>query len=62
MKGTIKQCRTWQGMTQKELAEKVDVSVQTICGWEKGTYTPSGKKLQEMANVFGISADDIILP
>lgn len=61
MKGTIKQWRTWQGMTQKELAEKVEVSLPTIWGWEKDTI-PSGKKLQELASVFGISADDIILP
>lgn len=33
--------RTSKGVTQEELAEKVQVSRQTIIAIEKGNYTPS---------------------
>ena len=36
MKLWIKELREQQGMTQKELAEKMQVSFQTISKWETG--------------------------
>ena len=62
MKDTIKVWRVRKGLTQEQLAKKMGVSAPTIHYWENGTTMPSGKNLQMLASVFGISADDIILP
>lgn len=36
----ISKIRKMSGMTQEELAEKMNVSRQTISKWEKGTSSP----------------------
>jgi len=41
MKTKINQYRTQMGMTQEELARKVDVARQTIIALEQGRYNPS---------------------
>ena len=38
---TVNKLRSEKGITQEELAEKVQVSRQTIMAIEKGNYTPS---------------------
>ena len=50
------------GMTQKEFADFLDISVATVQGWERGLYKPArGKMLgkllaaEEKANVRGQS-------
>ncbi|ELK21304.1 hypothetical protein AF6_2069 [Anoxybacillus flavithermus TNO-09.006] len=46
-------------MTQKDLAEKVGVSRQTIISIEKGNYTPSLVLAFEIANAFGVDINDV---
>lgn len=46
-------------MTQKELAEKVGVSRQTIISTEKGNYTPSLVLAFAIANVFDVGIEDV---
>lgn len=46
-------------MTQKELAEKVGVSRQTIVAIEKGNYSPSLELAFKIAIAFDKKIDDV---
>jgi putative transcriptional regulator len=46
-------------MTQKDLAEKVGVTRQTILSIEKGKYTPSLTLGFEIAHVFGVAIEEV---
>jgi transcriptional regulator with XRE-family HTH domain len=57
---TIGLLRKQAGLSRKELAEKVDVH-QTIVGrWESGAAQPRAKSLEKMADVFGVSVEQIL--
>lgn len=51
--------RAEHGMTQKELAEKVGVSRQTIISIEKNRYTPSLTLAFEIAHVFHVEIEKV---
>lgn len=42
------------GLTQKELAEKIGVSTQSVWGWEQGLFEPKGERLQNLAKALGV--------
>ena len=52
--------RKQAGLSQLELAEKLNYSNKNISKWEKGETTPSVFTLQEIANVYGIKVDDLL--
>lgn len=56
----IKKLRISRGMTQKELAEKLHVTPQAVSRWENGEVEPSVSTIGEMADIFGVTADEII--
>jgi len=58
----IKEKRVERGWTQDELAEKVDVSRQTIISLEKGRYNPSLLLAFKIAKLFDCSIEDIFIP
>lgn len=47
----IKKERNKKGLTQSQLAEKIGVSKQTICDWEKGRSIPSYMKLKLLSKI-----------
>ena len=47
------------GMTQQELADRLDVTRQTIHSIEKGRYAPSVGLALKLAEVFGIAVEDL---
>ncbi len=59
MKNTIKVERAKMDMTQAELAEKVDVSRQTINAIEAAKYVPSTVLALKIARLFGISVNEL---
>ena len=46
-------------MTQAELADRVDVTRQTIIAIEQGRYSPSLEMPFQIARVFGVPLDDV---
>lgn len=48
------------GMTQEELAEKMNVSRQTVSKWELDTVYPEIDKIIELCNFFSCSMDQLI--
>ena len=45
-------------MTQKELAEKMNTTRRSIIRWENGQTNPSGRRLKQLADIMGWSAED----
>lgn len=46
-------------MTQQQLAEKVEVTRQTIVAIEKGKYSPSLELAFRIAHVFGLPLEEV---
>lgn len=46
-------------MTQKELADRVGVTRQTIIAIEQGRYSPSLEMAFRIAHALGVSLDDV---
>ncbi|MCH5205857.1 MAG: helix-turn-helix transcriptional regulator [Oscillospiraceae bacterium] len=49
--------RKKSGLSQEELAEKLNVSRQAVSKWETGAAVPTADKLAEIADFFGVSLD-----
>lgn len=47
-------------MTQEELAEKLNVSRQSISKWEGSLSTPDLNKVIAMSNIFGVTTDYLL--
>ena len=59
MKTKVKELRTAAGMTQQQLADLVHVSSRTIISIEKEQYNPSLMLAYRMAEVFGITVEEL---
>lgn len=59
MKNTIKVERAKKDMTQQDLAEKVQVSRQTINSIEAGKYVPSTVLAMKIARIFDVGLEEI---
>lgn len=49
------------GLTQGQFAEKLNVTHQAVSKWERGEAMPEISKVPEIAKVFGVSVDDILV-
>lgn len=59
LKTNIKLHRARLSMTQKELADAVDVRRETIVHLEQGRYMPSLELAYKISKVFGTHIEDI---
>jgi transcriptional regulator with XRE-family HTH domain len=50
-------CRKKAGMSQEELAQKLDVSRQAVSKWECGEAIPETSKLVSLAGALGVTVD-----
>ncbi|WP_349673059.1 helix-turn-helix transcriptional regulator [Lacrimispora sp.] len=55
----IKVARAQLDLTQKELAEKVGISRQTMNAIEQGEYNPTIKLCRAICRILGKSLDDL---
>ena len=51
--------RQRHGMTQQALAEALGVSTSAVQKWERGQSEPNTRTLQMMADLFGVSLDEL---
>ena len=56
----IKKLRTDKGLTQKDLADQLHVTFQTVSKWEGGTNEPDIATLKELSRFFGCSFDYLL--
>ena len=52
--------RKYHALSQEELAEKIGVSRQTLSKYETGESLPDIEKCKALADVFGVTVDDLI--
>ena len=56
----IKQLRLAAGMTQRELAQRINVGNTTLSQYESGARVPSDEVKLKIAMVFGVSVDYLL--
>ena len=59
MRTKVKEFRTAARMTQQQLADLVHVSSRTIISIEKEQYSPSLMLAYRMAEVFGVTVEEL---
>ena len=52
--------RKYHNLSQEELADRIGVSRQTLSKYETGESLPDIEKSQALAEVFGVSLDDLV--
>ena len=55
----IKELRKKNNLTQKELADKYNVTYQAVSKWENGKNLPDKSLIKQMSKDFNISIDDL---
>ena len=58
-KDNLIQLRKLRQLTQENIAEKVGVSRQAVAKWESGETVPDLDKCRIIADLFGVSLDDL---
>jgi len=53
----IRAARTYAGLTQRDLATAVGVSVRTVSLWETGRRTPSSRWVAAIADACGVGVE-----
>ena len=54
------QLRKLRNLSQEDLAEKLQVSRQTVSKWESGDSLPDIEKCRVLADLFEVSLDDLV--
>lgn len=62
MENRLKELRGERGWSQGDLAERLDVSRQTVNSLERGKYDPSLPLAFKIASVFGLPIEKIFTP
>lgn len=52
--------RNVKGYSQEEVAEKIGVSRQAYAKWEKGETIPDVVRCQKLAELYGVTVDDLL--
>ncbi len=61
MNNRIKEYRARFGLTQDDLARRVNVRRETIVFLEKNRYNPSLKLAHDIAGVFGVAIEEVFI-
>lgn len=56
----IMELRKQAGMSQEELAEKMNVSRQSVSKWESAQSTPDLTRILQLSEIFGVSTDTLL--
>ena len=57
---SIYNLRKKQGLSQERLAEKINVTRQTISNWELGDTSPNPEQLKILSKTLNVSVDELI--
>lgn len=57
---TILELRTAKGLSQGDLAERLEVSRQSVSKWETGQSVPDLDKIIKLADLFGVTVDELV--
>jgi DNA-binding XRE family transcriptional regulator len=62
MQLSIKAARVNANLTQRELANIVGVTTQTVNSWENGYREPKVSQAKALCDALGVQMDDIFFP
>lgn len=62
MKISIKGARVEKHMTQKQAADAMNVTKETISNWERGKTSPTAAQLLALCDIYNVKLSDIFLP
>ena len=60
LKDNLIMLRSIHGLSQEQIAEKIDISRQAYAKWESGATVPDVEKCSRLAQVYGVSLDSLI--
>ena len=52
--------RKKSGLSQEELAEKLNISRQSVSKWERAESSPDTDNLIELAKIYNVTLDDLL--
>ncbi len=55
----LRETRERKGMMQTALADRCEISVSTLCGYEQGTREPRVGTAKKIADILGVSLDSL---
>lgn len=53
-------CRKEKGLTQKQLAEKLNITDRAVSKWETGKSIPDAAIMLDLCQILGISANELL--
>lgn len=56
----IAECRKKQGITQMQLAEKLNITDRAVSKWENGRSLPDSSIMLELCSLLGITVNDLL--
>lgn len=56
----LRDLRQAAGLSQADIAERMDVSRQAVSRWETGAGTPSMENLIELSRLYGVTMDELV--
>lgn len=56
----IAKCRKEQGMTQAQLADKLDITYKSVSKWERGKGLPDASRMIDLCNILKITVNDLL--
>lgn len=56
----IAECRKSKGLTQMQLAEKLNITDRAVSKWENGRSLPDSSIMLELCRILGISVNDLL--
>lgn len=60
MRPNISHCRKMAGLTQKQVAEALNVTQGNVSSWESGRIYPTVPALVKMSDMFGCTIDELL--
>jgi transcriptional regulator with XRE-family HTH domain len=62
MDSPLRRWRRKHGVTQEQLAQRCEVSVNTVARWEQADRIPSGPHVRKLIEITRLSADALMFP
>ena len=56
----IAECRKEQGITQAQLADKLDITYKAVSKWERGKGLPDASRMIDLCNILKITVNDLL--
>lgn len=56
----LRMAREKKGLTQQQVADAMDITKSTYCGYETGKRQPDVNKIKQISKILGVPADQLL--